>query len=301
MALIKCSECGKDVSTKADKCPHCGAPVVPPKTKKRSGCLILVGALVASFVVMVLFSVLVATCSNSSNSPVALNSYPAAKAKFEGVIAAKYAELLAFKNAGDFDGQARLVKQFENFQRLDYRDVAAIAKAFHAAESAEKRKQDSATALARLAKTPESDIKNLAAIYAQLKELHPDNSDYAAKAKRYGVEWDKQAAIFAENERREAAERAAKAAEQAKADSRKRAIEEQFSKLDGSHPALERIIKRSMHNPDSYKHVETRYSDMGEFIVVGTTFRGTNGFGAIVTNTMRAKFTLNGEFIEMLE
>lgn len=27
MALIKCKECGKDVSTKAEKCPGCGAPV----------------------------------------------------------------------------------------------------------------------------------------------------------------------------------------------------------------------------------------------------------------------------------
>jgi len=27
MALIACEECGQKVSTKADKCPHCGAPV----------------------------------------------------------------------------------------------------------------------------------------------------------------------------------------------------------------------------------------------------------------------------------
>lgn len=27
MALKNCRECGKEVSTKADKCPHCGAPV----------------------------------------------------------------------------------------------------------------------------------------------------------------------------------------------------------------------------------------------------------------------------------
>ncbi len=27
MALIKCSECGKDISDKAEACPHCGCPV----------------------------------------------------------------------------------------------------------------------------------------------------------------------------------------------------------------------------------------------------------------------------------
>lgn len=32
MALIKCSECGKEISDKATLCPNCGAPV-NPKTK----------------------------------------------------------------------------------------------------------------------------------------------------------------------------------------------------------------------------------------------------------------------------
>ena len=27
MALIKCSECGKEVSDKAASCPNCGAPI----------------------------------------------------------------------------------------------------------------------------------------------------------------------------------------------------------------------------------------------------------------------------------
>lgn len=27
MSLIECSECGRKVSTKADKCPYCGSPV----------------------------------------------------------------------------------------------------------------------------------------------------------------------------------------------------------------------------------------------------------------------------------
>jgi uncharacterized membrane protein YvbJ len=27
MAMIYCNECGKEISDKADKCPHCGCPV----------------------------------------------------------------------------------------------------------------------------------------------------------------------------------------------------------------------------------------------------------------------------------
>ena len=26
MALVKCSECGKEISDKAEACPHCGSP-----------------------------------------------------------------------------------------------------------------------------------------------------------------------------------------------------------------------------------------------------------------------------------
>lgn len=29
MAMIKCKECGKDISSLADKCPNCGAPTHP--------------------------------------------------------------------------------------------------------------------------------------------------------------------------------------------------------------------------------------------------------------------------------
>ena len=33
MALVKCRDCGSDVSKDADKCPKCGAPVESPKAK----------------------------------------------------------------------------------------------------------------------------------------------------------------------------------------------------------------------------------------------------------------------------
>lgn len=32
MALIKCSECGKEISDKASTCPNCGCPVIPAST-----------------------------------------------------------------------------------------------------------------------------------------------------------------------------------------------------------------------------------------------------------------------------
>lgn len=78
-------------------------------------------------------------------------------------------------------------------------------------------------------------------------------------------------------------------------------IKAQFSVWDGSHTKFKEFIKNNMNDPDSFKHVETRYSDNKTFILVSTKFKGTNTFGGIVTNTMMAKYSIDGDFIEVIE
>jgi hypothetical protein len=55
-----------------------------------------------------------------------------------------------------------------------------------------------------------------------------------------------------------------------------------------------------MNDPDSYDHVETRYSDKGDHLIVKTTFRGKNAFGGVVKNWVIAKVDLNGNVIEVI-
>jgi len=47
MALIECTECGSEVSSKAEQCLKCGAPISPPKPpkkeKKKTGCAAWIG------------------------------------------------------------------------------------------------------------------------------------------------------------------------------------------------------------------------------------------------------------------
>nr|WP_067289824.1 stage II sporulation protein M [Marinobacterium profundum] len=74
-------------------------------------------------------------------------------------------------------------------------------------------------------------------------------------------------------------------------------IEQHFSKWDGSHEGLTPIIKASMHNPESYEHVKTTYVDGGETLQVTTAFRGTNAFGAVVTQSAYAVVDLNGNVL----
>jgi hypothetical protein len=61
VALIKCKECGKDVSTQAKTCPNCGAKVVDPDASKNT----LIGC-VGIIVIVVVLSVLGNTCSGPS-------------------------------------------------------------------------------------------------------------------------------------------------------------------------------------------------------------------------------------------
>ncbi len=155
-------------------------------------------------------------------------------------------------------------------------------------------------ALTRLTKLPSSDAKSRASTYAELAELHPENPEYAAQTAKWSAEWKRQQWVVAEKEKMVEKEKAAAAAEQAKVTARKNRIQAQFSGWDGSYRPLEKIIKASMNDPDSYKHVETKYSDLGEYLIVETTFRGKNAFGGVVKNSVRAKFTLDGELVEIV-
>ena len=63
MALIKCKECGNEISENATACPHCGCPVnIPTKSKnilkKRAMIaipLVVIGGLIAYLIVMTIY------------------------------------------------------------------------------------------------------------------------------------------------------------------------------------------------------------------------------------------------------
>ncbi len=114
---------------------------------------------------------------------------------------------------------------------------------------------------------------------------------------------DKRAEYIAEiaEQKRLAEEEAEKKRQEEAAAKRKEMIEKQFSSWDGSHYGLTEVIKEGMHDPKSYKHVETVYWDMGDHLVVRTTFRGKNVFGGVVKNTVKAKVSLDGDVLEIID
>jgi len=82
---------------------------------------------------------------------------------------------------------------------------------------------------------------------------------------------------------------------------RKKELQKGFSTWDGSHNKLTELIKESMNDPDSYEHVETVYFDQGDHLIVNQTFRGKNSFGGTVKNTIKAKVSIEGDVIEVIE
>lgn len=98
----------------------------------------------------------------------------------------------------------------------------------------------------------------------------------------------------------EALELRRKVAAQAEArTAREASIKGQFSGWDGSHRQVERELKARMKNPKSYEHVDTRYSVGPDSVTVVATYRGTNSFGAVVTNRAVATVDIDGNVLSL--
>ncbi|MDH3976456.1 MAG: hypothetical protein OEV42_19500 [Deltaproteobacteria bacterium] len=149
--------------------------------------------------------------------------------------------------------------------------------------AAKRKKEQTEQILKNLRSIPATDLEKNKNLYQQLASLHPDNKSYKVKYDAYLKK------IQAQKEKqRIAAER-------------KDQIENQFSAWDGSHRSLEKAIKSSMNDPSSYEHVKTVYWDKKSHLVVLTTFRGKNAFGALVKNSIKAKVDLSGSVLKILE
>jgi hypothetical protein len=145
------------------------------------------------------------------------------------------------------------------------------------------------SAKAKLNGLKANDYAGAIAVYTDLVRLDPSNKTYVdALSKNQAVQ-------------RVADQKAQKALQDAEAAAaRTKLVEAQFSGWDGSHRGMERMIKASMNDPGSYEHIETRYRDMGTKIRVTEKFRGRNGFGGMVVNTVTADFDLNGGLLAVI-
>ena len=75
-------------------------------------------------------------------------------------------------------------------------------------------------------------------------------------------------------------------------------IEAQFSSWDGSHRQLKRYTISRLKDPDSFQHIQTKYTREGEYVRVYMKYRAKNSFGGYVVNYAYGKYTKDGIAIE---
>jgi len=73
-----------------------------------------------------------------------------------------------------------------------------------------------------------------------------------------------------------------------------------LSSWDGSCPDLVKQVKKGLHDPNSFEHVETKYAVSGDHFQVIMTFRATNGFGAKVLTKCSASISADCEVIDFV-
>ncbi|MEN9461368.1 MAG: hypothetical protein RIS84_1388 [Pseudomonadota bacterium] len=212
-----------------------------------------------------------------------------AKAKLEQAQKAEQAEKLlaevkmlpesdALKKKNIYQQLVNLFPNNANYQssfKIYERKVLEIAEAQKIAKAEQL--------LAEVKTVPDSEVLKKKSIYQQLVTLFPKNADYQSTLRSYERKISEM----------EEAQRVAEA--------RKIQIEKLFSRWDGSLRSLETLIKNAMNDPDSYQHVETKYVDNGDHLIVIATFRGKNKFGAVVKNSATAKVSLTGEVLEIIQ
>lgn len=194
MALKKCKECGKEVSTKADLCPHCGAK----QKRKGIGCGGLLLILIAIGFIGSQFS----KCNQKADERKQAvqqeevrrqgkEKHQNEKKAFEESIENHYAELVKFADQQQFDNALGKVNLFKKFGKTNYKDVDKYYKTLITKSIAKKVK-----------KLPASDIDGNLKLYKKLLALNPNEQSYENKVGHYQAKWNQYIKEKQENEYR---------------------------------------------------------------------------------------------------
>lgn len=173
---------------------------------------------------------------------------------------------------GEFTKAQNECLKYINFNEQDDRDLKKLYSEINKKIAEQGKKKKEQLILAELKKIPVSQFKENRDLYQELNKLYPNNKLYSKKLNFYNTAIERQILI-----------------------------ERQFSPWDGSNYSLERFIKNSMNDPDSFQHVNTVYWDKGTYLIVETTYRGKNAFGGLVKNFVKAKIDLRGNVTQILD
>lgn len=134
VGIKKCKECGKEVSSKADKCPHCGVPI---KGKPTVGCL---GAIVIIIFVLIFIGKVTDFIEKRSEEKGKSDQQKIAEQiekqrqefeqkkvqAFNSRIEEHYQKLVGFYKSNNFEQASNELELFKRYNKLNYKDVATI-------------------------------------------------------------------------------------------------------------------------------------------------------------------------------
>lgn len=195
MALKKCKECDKEVSTKADKCPHCGAK----QKSKGIGC----GGLILIIIVIGIIGSQISEYNQKAEQRKQaahleeINRQKNEKRQketkaFEENIENHYVALVKLVKEQQFDNALAEINLFKKFHKISYKDVSNYYKTIGTKSLSDKVKN-----------LRSSDIDGNLKIYKELLVLNPNEKIYKDKVAYYQKKWDQYLKKREENEYRE--------------------------------------------------------------------------------------------------
>ena len=105
----------------------------------------------------------------------------------------------------------------------------------------------------------------------------------------------------ADEEQRQAVARLKQMDADRQAEKAKDMEEEVFAPGLGRCYSLEQYVQDRMNNPSSFEHVRTTHATYPDHYTVILKYRGTNKFGAVVTEAVQADLDLKGNVISILQ
>jgi hypothetical protein len=192
MAITKCKECQKEISTKASSCPHCGAKV----KSKNIGCGIVLLVLIVGLIVVNIidsqitqYNKRVETKKQEEIKKQQNENFEKEKNDFISNIENHYSDLIKLKEQAKIDEAVNKLNLFEKYGKKNFKDINEINRDIKTKSLEEKLK-----------KTPATDINGNLKLYSGLIKLNPNNQTYKSKAEQYQKKQDKYLQDKKENE-----------------------------------------------------------------------------------------------------
>lgn len=196
MSIKNCKECKKEVSTKADSCPHCGA-----KQKKNPiGCL----GITLILIIISIFGTQLSNYwkkaeENKKTTQEAIQEKETIKKKnekrsndilnFEKTIDTHYADLIKLIEENKKEDALIKIALFQEFNKSDYKDIKKHFNNINTEVLLEKVKS-----------IPATEVEENLSIYKELLQLNPEQTTYKSKVEYYQKNHDKEELVRREME-----------------------------------------------------------------------------------------------------